>query len=66
MQDSLDKDKALDMAVIPMAGKTAIADYMIVASGTSKRHVGAMAGHIVEAVDSLGATICRRRGCHPL
>ena len=52
---TLDKDKALDVAVIPMAGKSAIADYMIVASGTSKRHVGAMAGHIVEAVDRLGA-----------
>ena len=50
---TLDNDKALDVVVIPMAGKSAIADYMVVASGTSKRHVGAMAGHIVEAAEKL-------------
>lgn len=53
LRTSLDNDKALDVVVIPMAGKSAVADYMIVASGTSKRHVGAMAGHIVEAAEKL-------------
>lgn len=55
LRTTLDNDKALDVVVIPMAGKSAVADYMIVASGTSKRHVGAMADHIVEAAEKLDA-----------
>lgn len=59
---SLDDDKALDMAVIPLAGKTSIADYMIVASGTSTRHVGSMADHIVDAVKKLGVPFAAVEG----
>jgi ribosome-associated protein len=52
---SLDDDKAQDVSVIPLAGKSTIADFMVVASGTSKRHVGAMADHLVRLVEKLGA-----------
>jgi ribosome-associated protein len=52
---SLDDDKALDVAVIPLAGKSTTADFMVVASGTSKRHVGAMPDNLVRLVESLGA-----------
>ena len=31
-----------------MAGKTAIADWMVVCSGRSQRHVGAIADHLLE------------------
>jgi ribosome-associated protein len=50
----LDDDKAEDLVVIDLAGKTTVADYMIVASGTSKRHVGAMAEHLLERLKSGG------------
>lgn len=43
---SLDDDKAEDVVVIDLAGKTTIADYMVVASGRSNRQVGAMAEHL--------------------
>ena len=43
---SLDEDKAENILTIPLRGKSAIADYMIVASGTSSRQVAAMAEHI--------------------
>ena len=41
-----DDDKAEDIAVIDLNGKTEIADYMVIATGTSQRHVGAMTDHI--------------------
>ena len=43
---SLDDDKAENVLTIPLQGKSAMADYMVVASGTSSRQVAAMAEHI--------------------
>ena len=43
---SLDDDKAENILTIPLQGKTVMADYMVVASGTSSRQVTAMAEHI--------------------
>ncbi|MGE5152957.1 MAG: RsfS/YbeB/iojap family protein, partial [Bdellovibrio bacteriovorus] len=37
--DTLDDMKARDIQVMDVRGKTAVTDYMIVASGTSDRHV---------------------------
>ncbi len=51
---SLDDDKALDPVVIDLGGKTSIADHMVVASGTSQRHVAAMADHILEKLKHRG------------
>lgn len=53
----LEHDKAEDVVVIDLAGKTGIADYMIVASGTSKRQIGAMADHILEKMKTIGVTV---------
>ena len=54
MEKSLGDDKAQDIVVISLAGKTDIADYMVIASGTSSRHVGAMAEHLRENMKALG------------
>ncbi len=43
---SLDNDKAENILTIPLQGKSAVADYMVVASGRSSRQVAAMAEHI--------------------
>ena len=43
---SLDDDKAENILTISLEGKSAIADYMVVASGTSSRQVAAMAEHL--------------------
>ncbi len=45
---SLDDDKARDIEIIDLQGQSALADYMIVASGTSSRQVIAMAEKLKE------------------
>ncbi len=47
VERSLDDDLAEDVRVIPLAGKTSIADYMVVASGASARKIDAMADHLI-------------------
>ena len=47
---SLDDDQAVETVSIPLAGKSSIADYMVVASGRSSRQVGSMAMKIVDKV----------------
>lgn len=51
---SLDDDKAENVVVINLVGKTALADTMIIASGRSARQVGAMADNVSEKLKSLG------------
>ncbi|HUD51674.1 MAG TPA: ribosome silencing factor [Parvibaculum sp.] len=51
---SLDEDKAEDVVSINLAGKTPIADYMVVASGRSQRHVSAVADHLVRRLKETG------------
>jgi ribosome-associated protein len=48
IESSLDADKAEDIVAVDLAGKTSIADYMVIASGRSQRHVGAMAEHLLD------------------
>ena len=43
---SLHDDKAENILTIPLDGKSAMADYMVVASGASSRQVAAMADHL--------------------
>ena len=51
---SLDDDKAENIVVADLSGKSAIADYLVIASGTSQRHVGAMADHIKRRMKGMG------------
>ncbi len=46
----LDEDQALEVVSIPLAGKTSIADHMVIASGRSGRQVASMASKIAERV----------------
>ena len=45
---SLDGDKAKDIVTIPLKGKSSIADYMLIATGTSSRHVSSIAQNLVD------------------
>ena len=54
ISESLDKDKAEDIVVIELAGKSEIADYMIVATGRSNRHIASLADHIQLELKSKG------------
>ncbi len=44
---ALDDLKAIDLVVVDVRGKTTVADYMVIASGTSNRHVSALANNVV-------------------
>lgn len=47
---SLDDDQAVETVSIPLAGKSSIADYMVIASGRSSRQVASMAQKLAERV----------------
>jgi len=47
---SLDDDQAVDTMTIPLAGKSSIADHMVIASGRSTRQVASMAGKLAEKI----------------
>jgi ribosome-associated protein len=52
--DALDDAKAEDTVAIELAGKTTLADHMVVASGRSQRHVGAVVEQVLEALSKAG------------
>jgi len=58
----LEDDKAQDVVFIDIKGKSPVADGLIVASGRSGRHVGAMADHLLRALKDAGYGKCRIEG----
>jgi len=59
---SLDSDKAEDVLSIPLGGKSSVADYMVIASGTSSRQVAAMAEHLEFRLKQAGVEILGLEG----
>ncbi len=59
---SLEDDKAEEIVVIDLEGKSSIADFMVVASGRSQRQVGAIADHLTERLHKAGLRNIRRQG----
>lgn len=62
IQKSLDDDKAQDIQVIDLSGKSALADYIVVASGTSSRHITSMAEKLNERLSARGTQGIRMEG----
>lgn len=50
----LDDDKAEDVVLIDLKGKSPLADAVVVASGRSARHVASMADHLLRALKENG------------
>lgn len=50
VMQSLDDDQAVEVVTIPLAGKSSIADHMVIASGRSSRQVASMATKLAERV----------------
>ena len=46
--NTLDSNKALDIISIDLANKSSMADYMIIASGTSSRHLQSLSEQVLE------------------
>lgn len=59
---SLDEDKAQDVVSIDLEGKSAMADQMVIATGRSQRHVGALADHLVRRLKEAGHGRARIEG----
>ena len=60
--NTLDSNKALDIVSIDLANKSSIADYMIIASGTSSRHIQALSEQILEKFKISGIKNCKIEG----
>lgn len=60
--DTLDGSKAEDVVAIDLKGKTSIGDHMVLASGRSQRHVGAVADHLVKKLKDEGYGRARVEG----
>ena len=58
----LDDDKAEDIVFINLKDKSSVADSLVVASGRSHRHVGAMADHLMRALKEAGFGKARVEG----
>jgi ribosome-associated protein len=59
---SLEDAKAEDIIPIDLHGKTSIADTMIVASGRSNTHVGAIADRVIKTLKEVGSATPRVEG----
>jgi len=59
---SLEDSKAEDLISIDIAQKSSLGDYMVVASGRSHRHVGAIAEHLLHDLKAAGGRDLRVEG----
>ena len=59
---TLDNNKALDVVSIDLANKSSMADYMIIASGTSSRHIQALSEQVLEKFKNNGVKNCKIEG----
>lgn len=60
--ERLDDEKAQDIVYIGLAGQSSLADGLVIASGRSHRHVGAMADHLLRAIKDAGFGRARVEG----
>ena len=59
---TLDRNKALDVVSIDLASKSSMADYMIIASGTSSRHIQALSEQVLQKFKNSGSKNCKIEG----
>jgi len=62
VEQSLDADKAEDITTIELDEQSGIADYMVIASGTSSRHVAALAEKLKDRLSARGCKEIRIEG----
>ena len=60
--NTLDSNKALDIVTIDLENKSSIADYLIIASGTSSRHIQALSEIVLEKFKNNGVANCKIEG----
>ncbi len=60
----LDSNKASDIVTIDLKNKSSMADYLIIASGTSSRHMQALSEIVLEKFKSNGIKNCKIEGAN--
>ena len=60
--NTLDSNKALDIVSINLENKSSMADHLIIASGTSSRHIQALSEIILEKFKNNGVANCKIEG----
>lgn len=58
----LDDSKAEDLVTINITDKSALADYMVIATGRSNRHVSAIADHLLRELKNTGSGSAKVEG----
>ena len=58
----LNENKAMEIKSINLKDKTSIADFMIIASGNSSRHIQAISEILLEKLKKIGIKNCRLEG----
>jgi len=62
IKQTLSDNKAIDIKSISLKDKTSIADFMIIASGNSSRHLQALSEIVVDKLKKNGVSNCRLEG----
>ena len=62
IENILNDNKAIEIPSINLKGKTSIADFMIVASGNSSRHIQALSEKLIDELKKKGINNCRLEG----
>ena len=62
IENILNANKAIEVQSINLNGKTSIADFMIIASGNSSRHIQALSEILLEELKKKGIENCRLEG----
>ena len=62
IEQILHDNKAVEVKSINLKGKTSIADFMIIASGNSSRHIQAISEILLEKLNKIGVKNCRLEG----
>ena len=62
IEDILSNNKALEVKTIDLRNKTSIADFMIIASGNSSRHIQAISEILLDKLEKIGIKNCRLEG----
>ena len=60
--NTLDINKAKDIVSIDLKDKSSMADFMIIASGTSSRHIQALSEQVLEKLKDNGINGCKIEG----
>ena len=62
LENVLNNNKAIDIKSINLKNKTSIADFMIIASGTSSRHIQSLSEILIDELKKKGINNCRLEG----